>query len=277
MGTRSVAYDLRELVRQLDRWAGGGLGLLQYWGFTYGIVLGMTFASLFPRNVGRMVLDGPVNTEHWYANREERVWQDADTNMDRYFAYCAEAGPARCALATTPTDSAEQIKRRVQDVLAKFKDYPIIVRRTATRGPDIITYDDVNRLIRLTFYEPIETLPLLATLLADLERGQGASFADYKADNADGTYRSTCLRESCRQDEACVDACRMLNDFKDEKAIAVMCVDINVDIPAMSRDEYYAKRVLPRIRSSYWAGDVTAYRGVCMLLLESEVTVCLYG
>jgi hypothetical protein len=87
--------------------------------------------------------------------------------MDRYFACCAEAGPARCALATTPTDSAEQIQRRVQDVLAKLKDYPIPVGRTATRGPNIITYDDLKRLVRLTLYEPIET-----PLLVDLERGQ---------------------------------------------------------------------------------------------------------
>lgn len=31
---------------------------LQYWGFSYGTFLGVTFASLFPDSVGRMVLDG---------------------------------------------------------------------------------------------------------------------------------------------------------------------------------------------------------------------------
>jgi hypothetical protein len=55
----------------------------------------------------------------------------------------------------------------------------------------------------------------------------------------------------------------MLNDFKDEKAIAVTCLDINVDIPAMSRDEYIlCETRAAAIRASYWAGDVTAYWGL---------------
>jgi hypothetical protein len=212
-----------------------------------------------------MVLDGAVNTVDWYANRPETVFQGADEIMDRYFAYCAEAGRARCALATGSADDPKQIQRRVRDLLATLKDDPIAVGRTATRGPDIITYDDVKRLIRLALYDPIEQLPLLATLLADLEQGNGSRFADYKIEAADGDYNSSCLSETCQADEACVDTCRMLNDFKNEKADAIQCVDVNVEIPAISRDEFYEKSVLPRIRDNFWTGDVTVHWGLSCL------------
>jgi pimeloyl-ACP methyl ester carboxylesterase len=35
--------------------------LPNYWGFSYGILLGQTFASLFPDRVGKFVLDGVEN------------------------------------------------------------------------------------------------------------------------------------------------------------------------------------------------------------------------
>lgn len=31
---------------------------LKYWGFSYGIFLGVTFASMWPEKMGLMVLDG---------------------------------------------------------------------------------------------------------------------------------------------------------------------------------------------------------------------------
>lgn len=41
-------------------------GKLVYWGFSYGTVLGATFATMFPEYVGRLVLDGVVDSDEWY-------------------------------------------------------------------------------------------------------------------------------------------------------------------------------------------------------------------
>lgn len=52
VSTPSVARDMLAMVEKL------GEERLQYWGFSYGTFLGTTFATLFPKKVGRMVLDG---------------------------------------------------------------------------------------------------------------------------------------------------------------------------------------------------------------------------
>jgi pimeloyl-ACP methyl ester carboxylesterase len=45
---------------------------LQYYGFSYGTLLGNYFASLFPERIGRLVLDGVCNADD-YATGAVRV------------------------------------------------------------------------------------------------------------------------------------------------------------------------------------------------------------
>jgi pimeloyl-ACP methyl ester carboxylesterase len=42
---------------------------LQYWGFSYGTILGNTFASMFPDKIERMVVDGVVDADDYYASK----------------------------------------------------------------------------------------------------------------------------------------------------------------------------------------------------------------
>ena len=53
VSTANVARDI-DLLRQ-----GLGEDKIAYFGYSYGTFLGATYASLFPRNYSRMVLDGP--------------------------------------------------------------------------------------------------------------------------------------------------------------------------------------------------------------------------
>jgi pimeloyl-ACP methyl ester carboxylesterase len=49
--TAMVARDMLSITRAF------GFDKLNYWGFSYGTVIGATFAAMFPNNVGRLVLE----------------------------------------------------------------------------------------------------------------------------------------------------------------------------------------------------------------------------
>ena len=82
LSTASVARDMLEIVERTEEMlkkgngtkngcgaagAGGNKAKLQYLGFSYGSMLGNTFASMFPGRVGRMVVDGIVDGEDYTA------------------------------------------------------------------------------------------------------------------------------------------------------------------------------------------------------------------
>ncbi|MEU6748951.1 alpha/beta hydrolase [Spirillospora sp. NPDC046719] len=63
---------------------------LDYYGASYGTYLGSVYATMFPKTVGRMVLDGNVGpSDVWYdANLNQDV--QFDKNMDYYFGWIAK-------------------------------------------------------------------------------------------------------------------------------------------------------------------------------------------
>jgi hypothetical protein len=60
-----TAYVARDIIRIVD--ALGEDGLLKYWGFSYGTVLGATVATMFPDKMDRVILDGVANVKEYYA------------------------------------------------------------------------------------------------------------------------------------------------------------------------------------------------------------------
>jgi hypothetical protein len=94
-----------------------GLEKLQYWGFSYGTYLGMTFAAMFPDRVGRVIVDGVVDPDDykkalWYDNLE-----DTEKTAGQFFSNCARVGHPTCALANVTGDTtAEGVKQRVHNI-----------------------------------------------------------------------------------------------------------------------------------------------------------------
>jgi pimeloyl-ACP methyl ester carboxylesterase len=67
-----------------------GASQINYYGFSYGTYLGQVYATLHPKQVRKMVLDGNVDPRRvWYqANLDQDV--QFDKNMDVYFAWVAK-------------------------------------------------------------------------------------------------------------------------------------------------------------------------------------------
>ena len=105
ISTADTARDLDHL-RELS-----GEDQLTYVGFSYGSMLGQTYANMFPERVRAMMLDGIVDAVEYTASAEARAANNASSTDDVFDAFaelCDEAGPSRCALAGHPGQTAAQ-------------------------------------------------------------------------------------------------------------------------------------------------------------------------
>jgi pimeloyl-ACP methyl ester carboxylesterase len=107
--TVSAAKDLDVLRAVLND------SKLNYMGFSYGTFLGSTYASLFPDNVGRMVLDGAIDPS---LSAEELTLGQArafEKALRAYVEHCL--GEEGCPLSGTADDGLQQIRDLINSVI----------------------------------------------------------------------------------------------------------------------------------------------------------------
>ncbi|KAG8846395.1 hypothetical protein FRB96_002008 [Tulasnella sp. 330] len=101
VGTVAVVHDLVAIADAI----GGSQTPINYYGFSYGTILGAYFINLLPHRVGRVVLDGVANaTQSSSASGYEFFASsitDGDATLQQFLAQCAESGPLGCALASS--------------------------------------------------------------------------------------------------------------------------------------------------------------------------------
>ncbi|KAJ6454993.1 TAP-like protein-domain-containing protein, partial [Mycena sanguinolenta] len=105
INTESTARDMLTIVRA------HGHEKLQYAGFSYGTVLGATFAAMFPAGdkIEHMLLDGVSDAEDYYSGNWMTNLIDTHKTWAAFLQGCVSAGPHRCALYE-PTASAIDAK-----------------------------------------------------------------------------------------------------------------------------------------------------------------------
>lgn len=107
MDTQSVAKDLdvlRAVLRQ---------PVTHYLGFSYGTEIGATYAHLFPRRTGRMVLDGAVDPALDERSSSLAQAEGFEDNLRHFVADCQEHTRG-CAVGGEDVDAGV---RRIQDML----------------------------------------------------------------------------------------------------------------------------------------------------------------
>lgn len=160
INTPNTARDMLKIVEAY------GEDKLQYWGFSYGTLLGATFATMFPDKVKRMVLDGVVYPEDYYSASWKASLLDTDKAFDAFFTGCAKAGLDRCALYSPVVDD---IRRNVTRILEKIKRQPIPVKTEASYG--VVDLLAVRSAIFFALYSPWALFQSLAEALAKLATG----------------------------------------------------------------------------------------------------------
>ncbi|KZO96037.1 alpha/beta-hydrolase [Calocera viscosa TUFC12733] len=174
LSTASSARDMVEILKALGEEERG----LQYWGFSYGTILGATFAVMFPELVHRMVLDGVSHAAHYHENLFEwgrSAMDDSQKVWNGFVTMCAEAGHEGCAMARKGA-TVDDVRDRIEELLESLLINPLSVPYTeSARTSGIVTASDLRFMIFLSLYKPGRWRQL-AQWMVDAERGDGSAF-----------------------------------------------------------------------------------------------------
>ena len=184
-GTSYIARDMLEIVNQ------GEHKNLRYWGFSYGTVIGGTFAAMFPDRVERLLSDANVGYLEWFQGKHKNFLNETEIAMDAFYTNCHKVGPDMCAFYE---DSPEAIEEKLANLFDSLKKQSIIVNHNKCAGgpslPYLVTWSKVKTYLRDALYQPYFEWPYFANILAALEKGDGKPFYDWY--NPPGTASSAC-------------------------------------------------------------------------------------
>ncbi|PVG01812.1 alpha/beta-hydrolase [Serendipita vermifera] len=159
--TPVVATDMLRIITAL------GQDKLQFWGFSYGTILGSTFATLYPNSVGRVVIDGVMDPQDYYDGNWSSNLKNTDQGLDLVFQQCAEAGE-ECALHES---TAGKVKERYLRLERSLDEHPVVVHMDAYMG--LIHKKFVKYIMFLGLYTPYNIMKPLFETFKDLEAGDG--------------------------------------------------------------------------------------------------------
>ncbi|MDG4829868.1 alpha/beta hydrolase [Solwaraspora sp. WMMD1047] len=178
-GDQLRLFSTEQAARDMDAIrAAVGDEKLSYLGYSYGTLLGATYAQLFPNKVRALVLDGAVDPRQDFVAGSESQAKGFERAFDNFTTWCA-ASPDRCPLAP-------DARAAVTGALEKARTSPLrgADGREATAG--WVFYAMVSSLYTESGWEQ------LAEAIDDLNAGDPAGVfesADSYADRADdGSY-----------------------------------------------------------------------------------------
>ncbi|EJC99937.1 alpha/beta-hydrolase [Fomitiporia mediterranea MF3/22] len=164
--TPTVARDMLSIMKA------AGQEKLQYIGYSYGTVLGATFAAMFPDKVGRIALDGVVNSWDYYKGNATSWLLDADKCFTSILDACVQAGPKLCPLYEKCTNL---VLARVNRIVDKLRMTPVPVFNQTAFDSGLVDSATVQKQIFQALYSPYNEGAALVAALAALEQGNGSA------------------------------------------------------------------------------------------------------
>ncbi|KAM5541074.1 hypothetical protein V8D89_005385 [Ganoderma adspersum] len=121
IGTSATARDLVALTDALD----GPGAPINYFGYSYGTIIGSWLVNMFPDRVGRIILDGVLDPQLFGSVELSLGWehqlQNSDDVYDGLVTGCALAGPTGCAIASEGQSPAD-VDKTIQTILGLAHD-----------------------------------------------------------------------------------------------------------------------------------------------------------
>ncbi|MER5649936.1 alpha/beta hydrolase [Streptosporangium sp. NPDC002524] len=174
VGTVNAAADMDRLRAAL------GENQLDYFGISYGTQLGAVYATRFPKNVGRFVLDAPLDPSITLAARTMVQTKGFQHAYDAFLKDCAKQ-PRECEIGSDATIA----NKNVIKLMDELNDKPLKV------GKRLLTQGLAGTGIAAALYSRM-TWPLLDQAISQAMKGDGrillALSDSYSGRQPDGSY-----------------------------------------------------------------------------------------
>ncbi|TGJ62570.1 hypothetical protein EYR41_011761 [Orbilia oligospora] len=167
MTTPNVAFDMLQIAKANARSQNISDEdvLVNFYGISYGTVLGQTFASLYPQHVGRFVLDGVVDINDYYTGNLGLT--RFDEALSTFFTSCFNAGPEECSFYTGQTQN--DIRDRFNNLMAQLDSSKAVAEKWDNATIIQETREAIRGLLMSAPYDAIANFPLLADSLTVIE------------------------------------------------------------------------------------------------------------
>jgi pimeloyl-ACP methyl ester carboxylesterase len=177
--TISVAKDL-DLIRAVF-----GTSKINYLGFSYGTYIGAVYASLFPKRVGHMVLDGAIDPTRSPEQENLSQLKGFDQALRNFLADCVQSKD--CPFS----GDVASAQNRIIKLLASIEKNPL----KSDSGREVTISAALTGIIMPLYGK--DWWPTLSQAFADALHGDGTTLLEladnYNERNQDGSYASNAL------------------------------------------------------------------------------------
>jgi pimeloyl-ACP methyl ester carboxylesterase len=201
LDTQSVARDM-DLLRSLL-----GEAQLNYIGLSNGTTLGQVYSSLFPRNVGKMVLDGGYALTKGYNDVQVNDSEMLSTQLLTFVRSCQSYNatkPDSCPFTGSAYKAVEEIK----NIYERANDDPIPVLETSNKKLNGV---DLYKVFIYQTQLGTQTIPRLAQAFKQVINDKDASIFDSLSQKVTENY------SNATRITACEDYGDMYQDEKDSE------------------------------------------------------------
>ncbi|KZV90919.1 hypothetical protein EXIGLDRAFT_837491, partial [Exidia glandulosa HHB12029] len=202
MGTSTVVRDIAHIADIFD----GRGSPLNFWGGSYGTIVGAYLVGMFPERAGRVVIDGVVDPNMW-GNVPTHKWlqilmTDSENTYEWIIKACVEAGPSACPL-TKENGTASNIAERLDDYLNKLYYNPLPI--TNHSRPGILTSGQARASLFQAVASP-SAWPQIARLFAQALDGDPTPLYDLRTRVLELPPRANEMGDLSRSAVSCADA-----------------------------------------------------------------------
>ncbi|KAJ6461039.1 TAP-like protein-domain-containing protein [Mycena sanguinolenta] len=166
MSTTTTIYDMEEISRVME----GENALINFWGGSYGTIVGAYLGNMLPHKAGKILIDGVVPGDMWSNEHYDSqallrlLLTDSEKTYQFFLSECFKAGPDRCALCNPEDKSSKDIEKRIDDLNDRLQLQPL--RVTNYTRPGFFTSGGV----RSTLFHALQ-MPELWTRYAQMLAG----------------------------------------------------------------------------------------------------------